>query len=133
MFDSGGTAVFGGCGLYPRVGPNAVEIGYWLGVGHIGRGLATRATEALTRVAFDSRDIDRVEIRCDRGNKASSRVPERLGYRVMDPRDATADAFGTDLSDLIVWRMTRADFVERASSCVRDGVAINGSIRRLNG
>jgi RimJ/RimL family protein N-acetyltransferase len=114
MFDSGGTEVLGGCGLYPRVGPNAVELGYWLAVGHTGRGLATHATAALTRLAFDAPDIERVEIRCDRGNTASSRIPARLGYRVMDPRDATADAFGTDLNDLIVWRMSRVEFVERS-------------------
>jgi RimJ/RimL family protein N-acetyltransferase len=113
MFDSEGSEVLGGCGLYPRVGPNAVELGYWLAVGQTGRGLATHAAAALTRLAFESPDIERVEIRCDRGNTASSRIPARLGYRVMDPRDATADAFGTDLSELVVWYMTRSEFNAR--------------------
>jgi RimJ/RimL family protein N-acetyltransferase len=109
IFEPDGKNVLGGCGLYPRVGPNALEIGYWLAVGQTGRGLATRAVGALTRLAFEAPEIGRVEIRCERGNTASSRIPARLGYRVMDPRDATADSFGTDLNDLIVWRLTRAE------------------------
>src|SRR5438552_15751337 len=43
LFSSDRREVLGGCGLYPRVGPQAVEVGYWLAVGHTGRGLATRA------------------------------------------------------------------------------------------
>ena len=101
MFDSDGAAVVGGCGLYPRVGPGAVELGYWLAAGHTGRGLATRAAEELTRLAFADASIDRVEIRCDPRNTASARVPERLGYRLVEsPPDAV---------DLQVWRLARGD------------------------
>ena len=100
MFSPDGREVLGGCGLYPRVGPGAVEIGYWLAVNHTGRGLATRAAEALTHVAFDVLRVDRVEIRCDRGNEASVRIPERLGYRLVDSSDAPAD--------LLVFSRTRA-------------------------
>ena len=107
MFDPEGTEVLGGCGLYPRVGPHAVEIGYWLAVGHTGRGLATRAAEALTRIAFDSPEIERVEIRCETGNEASARIPQRLGYRVMDPRTATPDTISPTLDKLVVWHITR--------------------------
>jgi RimJ/RimL family protein N-acetyltransferase len=107
MFDPEGTEVLGGCGLYPRVGPHAVEIGYWLAVGHTGRGLATRAAEALTRIAFESPEIERVEIRCETGNAASARIPQRLGYRVMDPRAATPDTISPTLDTLVVWHLTR--------------------------
>lgn len=91
MFGPDGREVLGGCGLYPRVGPGAVEIGYWLAVTHTGRGLATRAADALTRVAFDVLRVERIEIRCDRYNGASVRIPERLGYRLADAVDAPAD------------------------------------------
>jgi RimJ/RimL family protein N-acetyltransferase len=101
MFQPDGTVVFGGCGLYPRIGAGAVELGYWLAAGQTGRGLATRAASALTRVAFSDPSIDRVEIRCDPRNAASARVPERLGYRIVDsPPDAAS---------LQVWRLDRAD------------------------
>ena len=100
MFSPDGGEVLGGCGLYPRVGPGAVEIGYWLAVNHTGRGLATRAAEALTRVAFDVLCVDRIEIHCDRRNSASVRIPERLGYARVDAPDAPAD--------LLVFSLSRA-------------------------
>jgi RimJ/RimL family protein N-acetyltransferase len=101
LFDPEGTEVLGGCGLYPRVGPGAVELGYWLAAGHTGRGLATRAAAALTRVAFASPAIERVEIRCERRNAASARVPQRLGYRIVEPADVP--------EGIVVWQLTRAE------------------------
>jgi ribosomal-protein-serine acetyltransferase len=103
LFSPDGSEVLGGCGLYRRVGPRAVELGYWLAVAQTGRGLATRAAEALTRVAFEGPDIDYVEMRIDRRNVASARVPERLGYQVAGSVDE-----GTG-EDLVVWRLTRAE------------------------
>ena len=110
LFSADGSEVLGGCGLYPRVGPRAVELGYWLAAAHTGRGLATRAAAALTRLAFDAPDIDHVEIRCDPRNVASARVPERLGYRVDDTTSNTTHG-------LMIWRLTRTEFERRA----RDG------------
>ena len=101
--------VLGGCGLYPRVGPNAVEIGYWLGAAHTGRGLATAAAGALTRIAFDAPGVERVEIRCDPGNVASARVPERLGYTVDDSVRSP--------EGLMIWTISR---VKLASGSRRD-------------
>jgi RimJ/RimL family protein N-acetyltransferase len=92
--------VIGGCGLYPRVGPGAVEVGYWIAVGHTSRGLATRAAAALTKVALADPRIDRVEIHCDHRNIASARIPERLGYRLM-PRVPD--------SNMLVWILSRQD------------------------
>jgi len=108
LFSPDGTEVLGGCGLYPRVGPNAVEVGYWLAVGHTGRGLATRAAWLLTELAFASPTIDRVEIHCDRGNTASSRIPERLGFRTGEP----SAAHTTDV--LLVWQLSREEFIALA-------------------
>ena len=107
LFSVDGTEVLGGCGLYPRVGAGALELGYWLAAAHTGRGLATRAAAALTRLAFEGPDIDHVEIRCDPRNVASARVPERLGYRVMD---TTSNA----PRDLMIWRLSRTEFNRRA-------------------
>ena len=104
IFAPGTLEVHGGCGLYPRVGPRAVEIGYWLASVATGRGLATRATRALTQVAFASPDIDAVEIRCDPGNVASARVPQRIGYRIDGARSEPAPTL------LQVWRLTREEW-----------------------
>ena len=101
LLDLDNARVLGGCGLYPRVGPGAVELGYWLAAAHTGRGLATRAAAALTDVAFADPSIDHVEIRCDPRNAASARVSERLGYLKVEP--------SPDAIDLQVWRLGRAD------------------------
>ena len=96
-------AVWGGAGLYPRVGPGALEIGYWVASGVVGRGLATEATAALTEVAFTHFGVDRVEIHCSAPNVASNRIPEKLGYRHRETREGEAWASGDEKADLIIW------------------------------
>jgi RimJ/RimL family protein N-acetyltransferase len=97
---SHGSEVVGGCGLYPRVGPRAVDGRYWVPAGHPPRVLAPPGAAALTNVAFADPRIDRVEIHCDYRNIASARIPERLGYRLM-PRGAD--------SNMLVWTLSRED------------------------
>lgn len=75
-------AIVGGAGLHARLGPGALEIGYWVGVDHIGRGYATAAARALTAAALTLDDVDRVEIHCDQGNVRSAAVPRKLSYRL---------------------------------------------------
>lgn len=72
----------GSVGLHPRIGPGALEIGYWVHVSRIGRGYATAAAEALTTAAFAMSGVQRVEIHCDEANVASAAIPRRLGYRL---------------------------------------------------
>jgi RimJ/RimL family protein N-acetyltransferase len=81
LLDRRETEVIGGSGLHTRVGEGALEIGYWIRASRVGEGLATEAAAALTRVAFEVADVDRVEIRIDPANEASLRVPQRLGFR----------------------------------------------------
>ncbi|ROO88998.1 RimJ/RimL family protein N-acetyltransferase [Actinocorallia herbida] len=90
-FAPDGTAL-GGFGMHRRVGPGAIEIGYWLRTGHTGRGLATRAVRALTTAALALPDISRVEIHCDEANTASAAVPHRLGYHLAETRPTTPEA-----------------------------------------
>lgn len=72
----------GGAGLHPRVGPGAIEIGYWVAATRVRRGYASAATEALTTAAFGMSGVKRVEVHCDEANVASASVPRRLGYRL---------------------------------------------------
>ena len=80
LLDRDERRVVGGSGFHLRVGDDAFEIGYWIRASHAGRGLATEATAALTRVAFDVCGVERIEIRVEPANLASARVPEKLGY-----------------------------------------------------
>ncbi len=73
-------AVIGGCGLHGRQGPDALDIGYWVHVDHIGRGLATSCARALTDAAFAIEGVERIRIQCEDSNTRSARVPEKLGY-----------------------------------------------------
>ena len=102
LFAPDGITVLGGCGLYPRVGPGALEIGYWLAAGATGRGLATAAAGALAALALAAPGIERLEIRCDPRNVASARVPARLGFRLDERASVAADG-------LQVWTLTRHD------------------------
>ena len=67
-------AVLGGCGLHGRLGVTGLEIGYWVHVDHIGRGLATDASAALTDAAFAIPGIERVRIQCEEQQR-----PQRAG------------------------------------------------------
>jgi RimJ/RimL family protein N-acetyltransferase len=80
IFEPDEAAVLGGTGLHPRVGPTAFEIGYWIRSTSAGAGLATEAAGALTRIAFELCDVDRVEIRTDPANQPSRAIPRKLGY-----------------------------------------------------
>src|SRR5690242_19030442 len=72
--------VAGGCGLHRRVGPGALEIGYWIRRERTRRGLAAEMASALTRMAFDAHGVERVEIHVDPRNVASLGVPRKLGF-----------------------------------------------------
>jgi RimJ/RimL family protein N-acetyltransferase len=88
-------------GLHRRVGPGAMEIGYWVHVGHTRRGIATAATRALTDAGFALRGVRRMEIHCDVANVASAAVPAKLGYRMVGSEDHEPEAPGEEGRRLI--------------------------------
>ena len=56
------------------------HIGYWLGERHAGKGLMVDALELLSRHAFDTIRLHRVEAACIPGNNRSVRVLEKAGF-----------------------------------------------------
>ena len=58
------------------------EIGYWLGVEHRGRGIATRCVQAFTDYVFDSQRLSVLRIVCDPQNLPACAIPERLGFEL---------------------------------------------------
>jgi ribosomal-protein-serine acetyltransferase len=85
-------AVAGGSGLHRRVGPQGLEIGYWIDVACTGRGLATRVARILTSAAFAVPGVTHVKIACDELNRASARVAEKLGYACVGMIAVPADS-----------------------------------------
>jgi RimJ/RimL family protein N-acetyltransferase len=86
--------VLGMIGLHRRLGPGAIEIGYWTHVAHSGRGYMTAAAQAITRAAEALDDVQRVEIHTDEANVRSAAIPRKLGYRLdrVDTRRPEAPA-----------------------------------------
>ncbi|MEX1207046.1 MAG: GNAT family protein [Acidimicrobiia bacterium] len=104
----------GGTGLHRRLGPDALEIGYWIHAHHTRQGYATELSEALTEAAFGLEGIERVEIHHDKANVASSGVPRRLGYTKIEeiPSPPTAPAhLGID----VIWAVTREEWEAHGS------------------
>jgi len=101
-----GETVAGSCGLHRRLGPTALEIGYWVHPSFTRRGLATTAARLLTQAALSGPEITHVEIHTDKANSASAGVPQRLGYRLVaeSPRERHAPA---EVGIEGVWRMDR--------------------------
>ncbi|GAA4067224.1 GNAT family N-acetyltransferase [Actinomadura miaoliensis] len=106
MFDPGETAVLGSVAMHARLGPGALEIGYWVHSAHTRRGLASTATALVTDVAFALPGIERTEIHCDPANIASAGVPRVLGYRLDRVQDRDPALFGEPGREM-VWVMSR--------------------------
>jgi len=106
--------IIGGCGLMRRIGPGAIEIGYWVHVDHTERGHATGAARVLTQAAWALPDVERVEIHCDEANVASAAVPARLGYRLDRIEDDEPKAPATSGRSMI-WIAERPGDVTTAS------------------
>jgi len=105
IFNRDESQVVGGTGLHSRVGEGGIEIGYWIHVEHINRGLATEAAAALTKVAFEINHINRVEIHCDPNNVRSAAVPRKLGFvqeTLLHHQDYTTDG---QPRDTMIWTL----------------------------
>jgi ribosomal-protein-serine acetyltransferase len=89
------------------------EVGYWLAADAQGHGVMTRATEALTRFAFEELGRNRVVIMCAVDNERSRAIPERLGFTLegtLRLRDATP---GREPRDQVVYGILRSEWDER--------------------
>jgi ribosomal-protein-serine acetyltransferase len=102
-------AIAGSIGLMARIGPGALEIGYWVHVAYTRRGLATAGSAALIEQAFALPDIERVEIVHDELNFPSGGVPRKLGFREIGRRPLDHQPLGgTGIG--VVWELTRAEW-----------------------
>ena len=112
VFDPNETELVGGTGLHPRVGSNAFEIGYWININHINKGYATEISAALTKVAFEIENVNRVEIHIDPNNVRSAAIPKKLGY-VFEAilRNRCENIEGKPV-DSMIWSILREEYLK---------------------
>ncbi|HEY1223206.1 MAG TPA: GNAT family N-acetyltransferase, partial [Acidimicrobiales bacterium] len=82
IVDQRDATIVGMANLYRIGGPERVGIGYWVRTSRTRRGYARRATSLLVAAAFSCVPmVQVVEVQMDVTNLASSRVPQKLGFR----------------------------------------------------
>lgn len=113
IFQRDAEPMIGAIGVHARIGPRALEIGYWIDERLTRQGFATEAADAVTRMLLMLPDVDRVEIRCDPANVASAGVPRRLGFRLVTILENNATTSTGEPRDTMVWAMTGAELPAR--------------------
>lgn len=95
------------------------SLGYWLGANFQGKGLMTKACRAMLDYSFQQLPVNRMEIRCAKGNVRSQAIPEKLGFK----EEGTArqiERLGNRYVDHVVYSMLRGEwksrFVEKSST-----------------
>lgn len=85
-------------------------IGYWLGASFQGKGIMTRAVEAMVTYGFGDLGLNRIEIRVATGNLASLAIPERLDFSkegILRQTERLYDRY----VDHVVYSMLREEWV----------------------
>jgi ribosomal-protein-serine acetyltransferase len=113
-------AVLGSAGLMRRIGAGGLEIGYWVHVAHTRRGVASRASAALTELALSLASVDHVEIHHDEANIASSAIPSRLGFRNLGIFQGRSEA-PADVGRDVRWRIDEDEFATSPAKLLLEG------------
>ena len=71
----------GCCGIEPQDDPATLELGYWIGEPFWGKGYATEAAHAVIDMAFRTRNVECIDVRCRVTNLASRRVIHKCGFQ----------------------------------------------------
>lgn len=129
IFNLAEDEVRGGTGLHTRRGKDIREIGYWIHKDHTHQGLATEATQALVKVAFEIDCVQRVEIRCDPSNLASSAIPIKLGFSRKGLLQGDPEFPGANL-DTEIWNLKMNDY-PHSSSFSAQFVAFDALLRPI--
>ena len=110
VFDKDEGALLGAAGLKMGSSVDERELGYWLHVDHVGKGLALEVAQALVRVAFDLEAVACVDVRVDPLNERSARVAQKLGFEgpLVDPLSQPTPE---GKKDTHVYTLTRVAYV----------------------
>ncbi len=88
---------------------NAAAIGYWLGKGFEGKGIITKACQAIIGYGFTQRNLNRIEIKCATGNVRSQAVAERLGF-TKEGLLRQAELLKTGYVDLYIYSLLKQEW-----------------------
>jgi len=79
------------------------EIGYWIASKMSGRGITTKAGQALTNFGFNNLGLRKIVIKADPNNIGSNRIAEKLGYKLtgqeQDDRIGLSNVWSLDRSE----------------------------------
>lgn len=87
-------------------------VGYWLAAHAQGRGIMTRAVEAVLAHAFETLDLNRIVLHAAVDNARSRAVAERLGFveeGLLREAEKNQDVF----LDIVAYAMLRIDYEDR--------------------
>ncbi|NDP20074.1 MAG: GNAT family N-acetyltransferase [Paludibacter sp.] len=90
-------------------GNRKTEIGYWLSEAFQNKGIITKSCKALIQYAFDTLEINRIQIKVATQNYKSQRVAERLGF-VHEGIEREGELHTHGFVDLIVFSLLKSDF-----------------------
>lgn len=85
------------------------EIGYWLSEKFQKQGIVTKSVKALCSFAFDTLNLNRVQIKCAVQNHPSRNIPQKLGFKLegieRDGELLTGNAF----TDMEIYSLLKSD------------------------
>lgn len=110
IFNTDETQVVGGTGLHTRAGEGAREIGYWIHSDYLNQGLATETAAALTVVAFEIDQVQRVEIHCAPTNVRSAAIPRKLGFTHEGTLRQRVLFLEEEPLDSMIWSLLRSEY-----------------------
>lgn len=87
------------------------EIGYWLSERFQKKGIMTKSVDMLCDFAFKILDINRIQIKCAVGNRASNNIPKRLGFTFEGIERDGELLSGNVFVDLKVYSMLKSDSI----------------------
>jgi len=96
-----GASALGSVGVAIDWGSLRGEIGYWMGKADRGRGLTTRAVILLASWAFQSLELDTLQLFTMTDNAASERVAANAGFTLVETMPD--QDLGTKRADLSRW------------------------------
>src|SRR5262249_18496331 len=91
------------------LGPDAGQLGYWLGEPYLGRGYASEGAAALVAHTFDNGDVTAIRPVVSVGSEASLTGQRKLGFEVVDTIQVMCRPQGRELP-LVRTRLARAGF-----------------------